>query len=696
MTFFDKAYLKDSKFLKQFDRLKVKEQYAKVTILDENENPFTEIQGEIVNGGNVNIDGKSALRRTCNFTMINRTFAYKTSTVSNQLAIGRKIGLEVGFKNTTTKYPEVDIFWFPQGIFVINSASVSNNTSGLSISLSLKDKMCLLNGDRGGTFPATVTLSKVDIYYPDGTKETTYPTLYRIIYELVTEFGHELPHKVIINDIDEKIKKVMRWNGNRPLYRYRITTESDIQPESDLGWVIATELPSLEHGQTIESYVYPIGADIGYIYTDFIYPAASGELVGEANSAVTAALDKIKNILGNFEYFYDIEGNFVFQEIKNYLNSEPPTLTAPSTQDNYLINQSSGKSVYTFEDAELISTFQNAPQYGAIKNDITIWGKRTTASGAEVPIRYHLAIDKKPKTGNIYDCYFYTDESDGLVKVKIPEKVNSNSDPSDPIEGVVYLYADNSLKMYQNRVFKDLSIDNYKQIKTTDWRSELYLQGIKKANSGKATYDPYFTELESEWPRMYNLAAKQLSSGIWIGEYYPESQDMTNLDYYLDFIDLEDSISDFSIAAMGRLVKIIEDDDINCLFASEIPNFVFIETKMGEEEGDTSVEAMRDFCERQGQPYIQVSEELVSHFLEGGKANSAFDLMCSSLHEFTSYNENVTINAIPIYHLEPNTRITLNDYDSDIYGDFMIKSISLPIGLTGTMSIQCQRALERY
>ena len=32
-------------------------------------------------------------------------------------------------------------------------------------------------------------------------------------------------------------------------------------------------------------------------------------------------LDNIKNKLGNYEYYYDIDGNFIFQEIKNYLNT---------------------------------------------------------------------------------------------------------------------------------------------------------------------------------------------------------------------------------------------------------------------------------------------------------------------------------------------------------------------------------------
>ena len=57
-------YLKDSQFLAALDREHIKEQFAKITVLDWLENPIKEIQG-IVTGGNINIDSKSSVRRTC-------------------------------------------------------------------------------------------------------------------------------------------------------------------------------------------------------------------------------------------------------------------------------------------------------------------------------------------------------------------------------------------------------------------------------------------------------------------------------------------------------------------------------------------------------------------------------------------------------------------------------------------------------
>jgi hypothetical protein len=48
---------------------------------------------------------------------------------------------------------------------------------------------------------------------------------------------------------------------------------------------------------------------MGYSYVDFTYP---GELASSAGESVVTVLDKIKNALGNYEYFFDTEGIFHF------------------------------------------------------------------------------------------------------------------------------------------------------------------------------------------------------------------------------------------------------------------------------------------------------------------------------------------------------------------------------------------------
>jgi hypothetical protein len=43
--------------------------------------------------------------------------------------------------------------------------------------------------------------------------------------------------------------------------------------------------------------------------TDLTY---AGDLIANVGETLTSVLDKIKNMLGNYEYFYDVDGRFVF------------------------------------------------------------------------------------------------------------------------------------------------------------------------------------------------------------------------------------------------------------------------------------------------------------------------------------------------------------------------------------------------
>jgi hypothetical protein len=80
---------------------------------------------------------------------------YSITDVNNLISINKKIFLEVGIENKTNQYLDEKIIWFPQGTFVVNSANSSHSSSGTTISLQLKDKMCTLNGECGGTIPAS-------------------------------------------------------------------------------------------------------------------------------------------------------------------------------------------------------------------------------------------------------------------------------------------------------------------------------------------------------------------------------------------------------------------------------------------------------------------------------------------------------------------------------------------------------------
>ena len=416
-------YLKDSAFLLKIDKQKIKEQYIKIICLDINERPLKEVQGRCT-GGSLNLSGCSDVRRTCNLSMIADEKENDLTDLDNLFSTNKRIEVEIGFLNTTEYYTQFNIIWFPLGIYVIKTPSITHNTTSVDISLTLEDKMCLLNGTMGGKFPATVEFSRME----DEFGNLSYPTMYQIILELVHHFGGEQLSKIIINDLDEYIKVPKRWMPKDELlldgkqiedicieFSENIPVDKDNNPRPLKYEFISADAKDEEVPSNFHRYKK--GDWIGFTYEPFTYPGCetgdeNKQLVGNAGENVCTILDKIKNVLGNFEYFYDINGNFVFQEIKNYLNTSQFTTVLDNNghvTSGYDMDISRGKSVYSFTDNMLVTNLSNNPQYEMIKNDYVVWGTREGESGEKIPIRYHLAIDEKPQVGNWWAVFPYYD-----------------------------------------------------------------------------------------------------------------------------------------------------------------------------------------------------------------------------------------------------------------------------------------------
>lgn len=741
-------YLKDNVFLKEIDNMKVKEQFTKITVLDFQENPIQDIQGKVTSG-NINIDGNSSMRRTCNLSMIaDDESAEKLNSPSNLISLNKKIKIFQGITNTVKdqfpQYSNFDIIWFPLGLYVIVGCTISHGVDGVNLSLQLKDKMCLLNGEVGGTFPASIVFNEYDVdtsfmvelesshavsgEYADETVKTSeknvtklegdkdytlmttgvftskteteifQPTIYQIIQEVVNHFGGEQLGKIIISDVPLRAKMIMKWVGSQPLYgsyykggsgapSYLFTLRksqyekslSGNPPDTPPYSSIPNDNPGAQKG------VFTSGDNIGYIYTDFTYPK---ELSANAGDNVCSVLDQIVQTLGNFEYFYDVEGNFIFQEKKNYLNTSQATIELKNmAKPDYLVDMSKGKSTYIFDDSTLINSYSSAPQYNMIKNDFLVWGIRETVDGKTLPCRYHLAIDDKPDIGNKYEVAFYEDANDGIIKTKVPVLVADESELSRPgLIGVLYAVGDYHDIRYWSVAAKDyvkIPGANIQEITTKDWRSELYLSGTMAGPLATDT-NYYYSELMNEWPKLYDVM-----TGNWIVGTNP-----TDLDYFLDFID-DASVSDFSIASIGRRQKVVNDNEINCLFEPRVEEVVFIKNNPSTKEEEVEMKELRQECENNSIPYVQVEGAIYDSLAAGKEYNSAYAYARDLLYQYTSYNEAITLSTIPIYYLDVNCRITVRDKESGIFGDYNINSISVPLDVQSFMNINASKVIER-
>lgn len=729
-------YLNDREFLKELDFTTLKTQYIKITVLDWNENPLQDITGKAT-GGSINIDGSSAIRRTANLSLFLPDTENNVTNPNHLLSINKKVSVAIGVDNTTDKYIEYEQLWFPMGVYVIIQPSISHTSGGITISLQLKDKMCLLNGECGGTLPASVTFNEIETIDGNGNTIITYPTMYQIIQEAVNHWGGEQLGKIIISDLDTRVKKVMKWVGNVPLYCYNENNgieftidENKVEKLIAAGYYETNNSEIVANGGT--GYIkYENGRDIGYIYSDFYY--TGGDLVVNAGGTVCDALDAIKNALGNYEYFYDLEGNFVFQEIKNYLNTSQSTVEIDKLNNNdYLIDQQYGKTVYNFDDSTLITAYSNNPQFNMIKNDFIVWGQRKDANDHTWPIRYHLAIDEKPEINKKHLVFKYLDPETGLTKAKATINFESFEDlPAEGQVGVfyavenltdVYTSSDTeSRQVYDDRkenikvqsggavVYRwDASEKKYVEIlggtletiTSKDWRTELYLQGVDAEPWGiDSNY--YYTELQNEWPKLYDIwgetekhrrnPVNNTMETYYTEDFYDEVRNTpSDCDFFLDFIDTSAAISEFSVNNIGRRTKVLNDDSVNCLFAPDIPNWIIIESSQ-----DDTHERVQEAQDR-GQNFTQVDPNIYTMLAGGGNKYAAYDAVRDLLYQYTSYNESISLQCIPIYYLDVNTRIGVKDPKSNISGDYMIRTISIPLDIGSTMTISATKALEKF
>jgi hypothetical protein len=114
--------------------------------------------------------------------------------------------------------------------------------------------------------------------------------------------------KVIDEETDkEKIIEVYVDNeknidAKRPLLEYYDRTE-----KTNNATIVYADKEC--KGNTYNIIKIEFGDTAGYRRTALTYP---GELVANVGEALTSVLDKIKNMFSDFEYFYDVDGRFIF------------------------------------------------------------------------------------------------------------------------------------------------------------------------------------------------------------------------------------------------------------------------------------------------------------------------------------------------------------------------------------------------
>lgn len=773
--------LYDVDFLTQLQQKQDKEIFARVTLLTWQETPIERIEGKILNGS-INIDGSSAVRRTCNLTLVAQDI-----NINNFLwGLHSKFTLEVGLTNTiNSTYPE--IIWFPQGMYIITGFNSSVTTNNYTVTISGKDKMCMLNGDIGGSLYASIDFG-VEEYYDSKENVTYYNKIpvETIIRNAVNVYGNEPLHNIIITDIDDYGVELLEYKGdeNSPLFLFR-ETESDMYINMSMNknqkcWVevngnyIAATLDTIEdvggrYDQRIEDLtfaeasqiklknttdatVYLVsritnsGGTVGYRLTDVVY---AGDLISSVGETLTSILDKIKNMLGDFEYFYDVYGRFIFQKKKTYVTNDWNSIVKRD-DDMYVESAAyTSTSVYTFSDSHYFTSISHTPTLNNLKNDFSVWGKRTSISGTDIPIHMRYALDRKPQQYKAYDGIVYDDATydwrEIIYRMAIDYFNHHDEDdffhiigennPDDyplGLTGYEIYYTDLEgfwRQLYNPNVFNSIDNNDIEIIYGTQYY--LYndiVQSYEALSNFEDAIDLLTPENGQVYYKLENGKYAQYVGGdgfvfhygeeYYIKEddsytpiniytyrtdkiyYWPEDANCDintkwNLDvqdnpsvlnFWFDFLGEGSGIDQYMVCNIGDRAKSVNDSDVTGIYFKETPSVLFIT--------NDEYTAMANKVMKTGYTYIRTNDSLNNFFSISAQGKSAQDVVEELLWQYTYCTESITINSIPVFHLQPNTRIEVYDKNSNIEGEYLVSKITLPLAYNGTMSITATKAVD--
>lgn len=493
--------LLDKDFLREIDKMTIKEIYAEIIALNEEEEVLETIEGYITSG-NINIDGSSSVRRTCSLTLV----ANELNIHEYYWGLHTKFKLSIGVKNTiNSNYPE--IIWFPQGTYVISSFNTSQTLSSYTVSIQGKDKMTLLNGELGGTITAlTHNFGEYDYTNENGYTATEKNLIKDIIIDAVHEFGKEPLYNIIVNDLEDYGLELMEYRGKNPVYllisqetqepenitldgkqKYKLSNGTEVtldniktyNPLFDLEQEGIVVKPTIIYDNARKPYTVAkleYGMTAGYKLTGITY---AGDLILNVGETVTAMLDRLVDMLGEFEYYYDIDGRFIFQRRKTYISTAFNNIIN-NFDETYVENAAYTSAIsYSFENDLLVNSFTNNPNYANLKNDFSIWGTKKSVTGKELPVHMRYAIDIKPKEYVNYD---------GTILYSV-----------EPIKSDI----ENKVCDWREIIYQ-MAIDFRRHNREDEFYITIRRNNPETCPKGMTGYEQYYTDMEGFWRQLYN------------------------------------------------------------------------------------------------------------------------------------------------------------------------------------------------
>lgn len=788
--------LLDNIFLEKLFTAYDREIYAKITALNFDEFPTEEISGKVT-GGSINVDGTSACRRTCSLTLV----ANEVNINDYYWGLNTKFELQIGLTNhIDEKYP--DIIWFKEGIYLITTFSTALGTSNYTINIQGKDKMGLLDGTIGGTLTAlSYDFGREDYTDENGVSHRRKLPIRDIVTELIHEYAHEPWENIIVQDLDDFGVELLQYRGTttNPLYLFFNINSQEVEQMTldgsftvykgrqtscaisnienivfelnDKGEEIKGKYYNLNELYTVSNptafklnrndeeenyYIIKIttGQTCGYRMTDITY---AGDLIANVGETVISVLDKICKMLGDFEYYYDTEGKFIFKRKNQYIYKSFNHHTTTESSQSYVENSAYiSPTVWDFTGSTLVTSFNNTPNLSELKNDYSLWGTRKSLTGNDLPVHLRYAIDKKPtyyKTlrGDAYGTTTFIDQIRDQITKEAHDEETINRRIEEKLKDIIIVD--------WREIIYQMAIDYRRFNHCDDFGLKVQEVNGKQFDGkyiyprGVTGYEQYYVDMEGFWRQIYcpqydyttitlsenqyvnakpgeyfvkywntddencyearylykdittaDLTYNDISNGVlhtvsspynltttyyykpdpdeWIDGWNPiVDNSPESLNFWFDFLDDGGDIERYGTSFVGDRPKAVNDSMIKSIYFRETPTLIFTDN-------------IANIDKKLGYSYLQYSPAMASLFTMSAQGKDAIDVLYEHLYKNSYCIESVTVNALPIYHLEPNNMINILDTRAGINGTYVMTKFTLPLTYNGTMSITATKAVE--
>ena len=339
---------------KDFIALNVKNKviYCKAEILDTDYKTVMMIEGNILSG-NYSIDSDSDTRRTCNITMC---LVDNKLDLTEELYFNHYVRIYIGYYSYITD----EILYYSLGIYAFDKNSFRYDISSNEVSFTLLDLCSLMDNNHYGTdYGAEVSV------------------IYAVDPETGRRYSETDPDRVIlkniVNGLLDDFEANNTYNNNKCKVNLKNRRIDDIgrNNRDDTGYDYAwNELPY-----------------------DLEFPTDSGLL---------DKLKQIRDLYGVYEFFFDVNGNFIFQEIP-HTDDDMIILSNDIIQD-LVISENTDSNIYD------------------VKNVIEVWGKTVDIT------KDYRYVEADDYSDNTYDVTLENYHESGYSEdIKLALKVTSEN-----------------------------------------------------------------------------------------------------------------------------------------------------------------------------------------------------------------------------------------------------------------------------